>query len=127
MALVFVAVGFLVIFKSLFFFGIDYMALVYVYYPEESKIVNHEIYSVLRHPTYHGLVMILIGSIILKISIYSIIFFLMFLIGIKIHLRFVEEKELIQRFGTDYEEYRKNVPALFFHIRDLRKYLTFLS
>ena len=102
------------------------MGLVYVYYPEESKIVNHQIYSVLRHPTYHGLVLILVGSFFLRFSVYSIIYFFMFLIGIKIHLRFVEEKELIQRFGKDYQEYRKNVPALFFRPKDLKKYLRFL-
>jgi len=81
------------------------MGLIYVYYPEESKIVNHEIHSVLRYPTYHGLVLILIGGFFLRLSVYSIIFFFMFLMGINIHLKFVEEKELIQRFGKDYQEY----------------------
>ena len=118
--------GLLVAFRSLLVFGIDNMGLVYVYYPEESKIVNHEIYSVLRHPTYHGLVLILIGSFFLRFSLYSIIYFFIFLIGIKIHLKFVEEKELIQRFGKDYQEYRKSVPALFFRLKDFKKYFLFL-
>jgi protein-S-isoprenylcysteine O-methyltransferase Ste14 len=125
-SLFFIFIGFTVIFKSLFFFGIDNMALVYVYYPEESKIVHHEIYSVLRHPTYHGLVIILVGNIALKLSFYSFILFLLFLIGIKMHLKFVEEKELIQRFGKNYEEYRSEVPALFVRIKDIKKYFSFL-
>ena len=121
-----IALGFLVVFRSLLIFGIDNMGLVYVYYPEESKIVNHEIYSVLRHPTYHGLVLILIGGLFLRFSVYSIIYFFIFLIGINIHLKFVEEKELIQRFGKDYQEYRKSVPALFFRLKDFKKYFLFI-
>lgn len=126
LSLLLIALGFLTAFKSLLVFGIDNMGLVYVYYPEESKIVNHEIYSVLRHPTYHGLVLILIGSFFLRFSVFSIIYFFTFLVGIKIHLKFVEEKELIQRFGKDYQEYRRSVPALFFRLKDFKKYLSFL-
>ena len=44
--------GLTTIFRSLNVFGIDYMALVYVYYPEESEVQHHKIYSILRHPTY---------------------------------------------------------------------------
>jgi protein-S-isoprenylcysteine O-methyltransferase Ste14 len=118
--------GFWVIFKSLFVFGIDNMGLVYVYYPEESKIVDHEIYSVLRHPTYHGLILVLMGSFFLRFTLYSIIFFFIFFIGINFHLKFVEEKELIKRFGRDYREYKNNVPALFFKLKDIKKYYSFL-
>ncbi len=126
LALLFTFFGFLVVIKSLSVFGIDNMALVYVYYPEESKVVNHEIYSVLRHPTYHGLFLILIGGFFLNFSVYSLIFFCMFLIGMSMHLKFVEEKELIKRFGEEYNSYRKSVPALFFRLRDFKKYFSFL-
>jgi len=124
--LIFFIMGLIVIRKSLKIFGIDYMALVYVYYPEESALQNHDIYAILRHPTYHGLALLFIGSIFLRFSIYSIIYFIVYLIGINIHLKFVEEKELIERFGEIYRIYKKNVPALFVKLRDLKKYFHFI-
>ena len=124
--LVFLGLGIIVAFKSLKTFGIDYMALIYVYYPEESTLQNHEIYSILRHPTYHGLLLLGIGGIFLRFSIYSFIFFLIFFIGINLHLKFVEEKELIRRFGESYRNYKKDVPAFFVKWKNLKKYLRFI-
>lgn len=126
LAVLFLVLGLIVVFKALSVFGIDNMALVYVYYPEESILQNHEIYSILRHPTYHGLILISIGSIFFRFSVYSIIFFLIFLIGINIHVKFVEEKELIQRFGENYEKYRETVPAFFVKLKDFKKYFSTL-
>ncbi len=45
-------VGLLVVRSSILTFGIDYMTVVYLYFPEESEVKNHEIYSVVRHPVY---------------------------------------------------------------------------
>jgi len=112
--------------KTLKVFGIDYMGLVYIFYPESSTLQNHEIYSILRHPTYHSLMLLSIGGIFLRPSIYSIIYFLIFLIGINIHLKYVEEKELIQRFGEGYKKYKEEVPALIVRLKDLKKYFSFI-
>ncbi|MGY5879315.1 MAG: hypothetical protein RTV31_03645, partial [Candidatus Thorarchaeota archaeon] len=43
-------VGLLVIRSSIMTFGIDYMTVVYLYFPEESEVQEHEIYSIVRHP-----------------------------------------------------------------------------
>ncbi|MHA1485718.1 MAG: methyltransferase family protein [Promethearchaeota archaeon] len=126
LSILFVGLGLTVVFKALSLFGIDNMALIYVFYPEESTLQNHEIYSLLRHPTYHGLMLISIGSIFFRFSIYSVIYFLIFLVGINIHLKYVEEKELIQRFGGDYKKYREDVPAFFVKLKDLRRYFSTL-
>ncbi|MBA7526005.1 hypothetical protein ES705_18165 [subsurface metagenome] len=123
---IFLLLGLTVVFKALHIFGIDNMALVYVFYPNESTLQNHEIYSILRHPAYHGLMLISIGSIFLRFSIYSVIYFLMFLVGINIHLKLVEEKELIGRFGEQYKKYRENVPAFFVKLKDFKKYFSIL-
>ncbi|MHA1340109.1 MAG: hypothetical protein ACTSRZ_10765 [Promethearchaeota archaeon] len=42
--------------RAISVFGIDYMAVVYLYFPEESEVIENETYSVLRHPTYAGLI-----------------------------------------------------------------------
>lgn len=122
----FVGLGLAVISKALKIFGIDYMGLVYVYYPKESTLQDHEIYSILRHPTYHTLMLFSIGSIFLRFSIYSIIYFFIFIIGINLHLKLVEEKELIQRFGEEYKKYKENVPAFLVRFKDLKKYLSII-
>jgi len=121
-----VGLGLVVVNRALAFFGIDYMALVYIFYPEESRLQNHEIYSILRHPTYHALLLLSIGSIFFRFSIYSIIYFLIFLIGINIHIKYVEEKELILRFGEQYEKYKEDVPAFFIKFKDLKRYFSTL-
>ena len=120
--------SFLLVFmsKTLKAFGIDYMGLVYIYYPEDSTLQNHEIYSILRHPTYHSLMLLSIGGIFLRTSIYSIIYLIIFLIGFNIHLKFIEEKELIERFGEGYKKYKEKVPAFFVRVKDLKKYFSFV-
>ena len=122
----FVGLGMTVVRKALKTFGIDYMGLVYIFYPKESTLQDHEIYSILRHPTYHSLLLFSIGSIFFRCSIYSIIYFLIFLVGINMHIKLVEERELIQRFGEQYKKYKENVPALFVRLRDLKKYFSLI-
>ena len=123
---VIMGLGIGIIRRTLTTFGIDYMGLVYVYYPEDSRLQNHEIYSILRHPTYHSVMLFIIGSFFFRSSVYSIIYFLIFLIGINIHIRLVEERELIKRFGEIYIKYRENVPAFFVKLKDLKKYFSFI-
>jgi protein-S-isoprenylcysteine O-methyltransferase Ste14 len=118
--------GISMILRSVFTFGFDYMTVVYLYYPEESTIQNHKIYSVLRHPTYAALIYISFAGILIQFSLYSIIFFFLYLFGFLLHIRKVEEKELLQRFGESYETYRKQVPAILVHPRQWKVYFKFL-
>jgi protein-S-isoprenylcysteine O-methyltransferase Ste14 len=99
--------------RSVATFGLDYTAVVYLYYPEESKIQDHEIYSAIRHPLYGGWLTVGLGGAILTFSPYSSIFFLLFLVGFYLHIYLVEERELLSRFGESYEAYRRSVPAFF--------------
>ena len=124
---VFVIFGMLTILSALLTFGVDYMALVYLYYPNESQIQQHEIYSVIRHPTYLGAILFALGGLWLRFSVYSLVLFFMFLVGFWVHIVFVEEKELRERFGEAFIEYQKRVPALRIRFRDLRVYIRFLT
>ncbi len=116
----------LVIRSSFLTFGIDYMAVVYLYFPEESELQEHEIYSITRHPTYMGAVLLGIAGMLFRFSVYSILFFLILYILFRIQIR-REENELIDRFGEGYREYRKIVPALHVRPKDFRKFFKFLS
>ena len=112
--------------RSLQAFGIDYMTVTYLYFPEESKIQNHEIYSVLRHPMYAGALLLGLGGMFSTLTLYSVIFFIVYLAAFYIHIHFVEEKELIKRFGPSYQEYMKKVPAFFVNPNKLGPLLHFL-
>ncbi|HUX98992.1 MAG TPA: methyltransferase [Candidatus Deferrimicrobium sp.] len=120
------AIGFGTMFRSMFTFGFDYMTVVYLYFPEESAIQNNKIYSVLRHPTYAALIYVSFAGILIQFSLYSIIFFVLYLIGFEIHIHKVEDKELIQRFGESFENYRKQVPAILVPPRHWKTFLKFL-
>ncbi|MHA1972301.1 MAG: methyltransferase family protein [Candidatus Hodarchaeales archaeon] len=107
-----VLTGFLTAIRTLEVFGIDYMALVYLYFPDESELKANEIYSIVRHPAYFALMLMALGEWIAYLTLYAFTSFIIFVIGINLHLKFVEEKELLKRFGPDYIEYKKKVPIV---------------
>ncbi|MGY5872912.1 MAG: methyltransferase [Candidatus Thorarchaeota archaeon] len=122
----FVIVGLLVIRSSVLTFGIDYMTVVYLYFPEESEVQEHEIYSIVRHPVYMGALILGGAAVFFRCSVYSILFCLIVYLIFKVHIR-TEEGELIERFGDGYAEYRKKVPALYVHPRNLKSFIKFLN
>ena len=107
-------------------FGIDYMTMVYLYFPEESELQEHEIYSVVRHPTYLGAVLLGVAGMVFRFSVFSILLFILFYLLFRVQIR-REEIELIDRFGEEYQEYRRAVPAIHVRVKDFRKYLNFLK
>ena len=118
--------GIFTVFRALFTFGIDYMAVVYVYFPEESEVQNHEIYSIIRNPTYAGLIYICLGGFVFYFSLFNLLYFIIYFVGFNIHLHFVEEKELMMRFGESYINYQKKVPELFARPKNWMKFYRFL-
>jgi protein-S-isoprenylcysteine O-methyltransferase Ste14 len=113
--------------RSIQVFGFDYMTVIYLYFPEESEIQDNEIYSVLRHPAYAGMLLIGLGGVFYTFTLYSIIFFIVELSAFYIHIHFVEEKELIERFGPSYREYMKKVPAFLVRPNKMRIFFGFLA
>ena len=84
--------GVVMIFRAIETFGIDYMTVVYLYFPEESELKDQKIYSILRHPTYSGALFLCFGGMVIQFTLYSIVFFLILYTGMYIHIHFVEEK-----------------------------------
>ena len=131
--IVFIALGWLLLIigaalwiRGISAFGFDNLALLYVYFPEEGKIVNSNIYSVLRHPVYAGVLRVIIGLALLNGNANSIAFILFVPLGLTGWIRLVEEKELIERFGLSYLDYRKRAPAFWPRLRDYGKFFGFL-
>jgi protein-S-isoprenylcysteine O-methyltransferase Ste14 len=101
------------------------MGVVYLYFPEESEVQDHEIYSIIRHPTYFGGVLLGLSGLVFRLSVYSILMFFT-VYGIFWLQARREEGELGKRFGESYKEYMKNVPRLHIGIRNMPKYIQFL-
>ena len=119
-------IGLLVVRSSILTFGIDYMTVVYLYFPEESEVQDHEIYSVVRHPVYMGGVLLGAAGMIFRFSIYSILLFVIVYLIFRVQIK-REEHELIERFGNGYREYREKVPALHVQPTDFKSFLKFLT
>lgn len=122
----FVAVGVLLGIRVLQIFGVDNLTMLYVYFPEESLLVNHEIYHIMRHPAYAAVQLVTFGLALLNGSWEALICALIFCLGLWGWVLLVEEKELVQRFGSTYAEYRRRVPAFRPRLRDLRRFFGFL-
>jgi protein-S-isoprenylcysteine O-methyltransferase Ste14 len=117
--------GLLTMRSAILTFGLDYMAVVYLYFPEESEIQDHAIYSVIRHPTYLAGIILGIAGLFFRFSVYSILLCLIFFLVFRLQI-WQEEKELVERFGEGYIEYRKNVPALIVRPSKIKAYFKFL-
>lgn len=122
----FLLLGGLTVRAALFTFGIDYMTVVYLYYPEESEIQNHEIYSIVRHPAYMGGVLLTVAAIVFRFSIYSMILGFIAYLVFKLQT-FREEKELIERFGDSFREYMSRTTALYVKPKEIPTYIRFLK
>jgi protein-S-isoprenylcysteine O-methyltransferase Ste14 len=119
-------IGAMIWIRGVFTFGADNLAMLYVYYPEEGQIINSSIYGILRHPVYAGVLRMAIGLALLNGNANALAFAVLMPIGITGWIRLVEEKELIERFGQSYLEYRKRVPALFPKWRNIGAFVKFL-
>ncbi len=120
-----IVIGTILWFRSVFTFGLDYITMVYTYFPEEGHIVNSNIYSILRHPIYAGALRVGIGLACLNMGIYALTFAILLPLGVTGWIRLVEEKELLERI-PDYAEYRKHTPAFWPHINKLPAFFKFL-
>jgi protein-S-isoprenylcysteine O-methyltransferase Ste14 len=119
--------GFVLWLRAIFTFGFDNLAMLYVYVPHEGRMVESSIYGVIRHPAYSGVMQVVLALALARGTWFSIAFGLLMPAGMTIHLRLFEERELLERFGTGYAEYRRRTPAFWPHPRDVGRYLRFLA
>jgi protein-S-isoprenylcysteine O-methyltransferase Ste14 len=121
-----IVIGALLGLRTVVAFGVDNLTMLYVYFPEESRLVNYKIYSIVRHPAYAAVLGITYGLALLDVSWLALASAFIFTLILWGWLRLVEEKELIQRFGHSYAEYRQRVPAFLPHLRDLAGLFEFM-
>lgn len=97
---------------------------IYTVFPEEGVRVSSEIYSYVRHPMYLGQFCVGLAFAFFRNNIISLLSALIFLIPVLVAV-WLEDKELIERFGDEHKEYIENTGALFPH-RDIVKFLKLL-
>jgi len=77
--------------------------------PQELVVTG--IYRRVRNPKISGVLIVLLGEAVLFSSVAVSIWFALFFVGNIIYFRFCEEPDLVERFGDEYIEYRRNVPG----------------
>jgi len=78
---------------------------------EEPQVIISGVFSIVRHPIYLSSILLYLGFILLSLSLLSVLVWILIVVFYYIISRY-EEKLLIQRFGSAYEEYKKKVPML---------------
>ena len=126
LGLYFIVTGAFLYVRSYIAFGADNLAMLYVYFPKEGRLVDSAIYSVLRHPAYSGVIRVGLAFGLWRGTWFSIFFGLFMPIGLTLWLRLVEEPELIERFGEGYADYRRRIPAFWPRVQDWGKFARFL-
>lgn len=99
--------------RALIVFGVDNVSMLYVYFPAESRLVDAQIYGILRHPFYSAVQRIAFALALMNGSAFALFAGVMTPLAMWLWVRSVEEVELIERFGDRYRDYRARVPAFF--------------
>ncbi|MEN9563410.1 MAG: hypothetical protein RIR73_1654 [Chloroflexota bacterium] len=120
-----VLIGIILWLRSVSTFGVDNLTMLYVYFPDESRMVNSSIYKTLRHPIYGAAIYLCFGLALLNAGIYPLTFILFLPLGFFGWVRLVEEKELLERI-PEYAKYRKKVPAFFPYPNRILDFFKFL-
>lgn len=78
---------------------------------EDHHLIRSGPYGLVRHPIYTGILTAILGTAIAAGRINLVIAFFLFFLGFWLKSRF-EETFMVQTFGDQYIQYRKEVPAL---------------
>jgi protein-S-isoprenylcysteine O-methyltransferase Ste14 len=113
--------------RAVLAFGFDNLAMLYVYFPDEGRLVDTTVYGIVRHPVYSAVCRIGLALGLWRGTWFSIAFGLFMPIGLTLWLWLVEERELIERFGQGYRDYRRQVPAFWPRLQNFGKFLKFLA
>lgn len=79
---------------------------------ENPEVISKGVFTVVRHPIYLGCILFYLGLICMSPSLASAGLWILIILFYWLISRY-EEKLLLQRFGQEYQAYRKKVPMLF--------------
>lgn len=79
---------------------------------EKPHVITSSVFSFVRHPIYSGAILLYLGLILMTLSLFSVIVWFVIVVFYYFISKY-EEKLLLQRFESEYEDYTKKVPMLF--------------
>jgi protein-S-isoprenylcysteine O-methyltransferase Ste14 len=85
------------------------LAIVFGKGRRNTEVIREKVFSVVRHPIYLGEILFYLCLLLLSISLAAALVWLM-TIGFLHYISRHEERLLLARFGTDYEQYMRDVP-----------------
>lgn len=80
----------------------------------QGRLVTHGPFSIVRHPTYLSHTLMLLGVFLLTEAVVVGVVALLDSLIVNMMIIPLEEKELSERFGGEYDEYRRKVRRRFF-------------
>lgn len=78
----------------------------------EGRFAREGLYGVVRHPQYTGIMLAVFGQIVHWPTIITLALFPVIVL-VYVRLAHKEEKDMIGRFGTAYQDYMQQVPRFF--------------
>ncbi|MFH1852724.1 MAG: isoprenylcysteine carboxylmethyltransferase family protein [Candidatus Neomarinimicrobiota bacterium] len=87
------------------------MHIVFGQHQTEPQVIRQGIYNHIRHPMYLSEILLYLGLLVIKYSRAATLVWLVVIVFLYYISRY-EEKLLLNRFGVDYENYRRDVPLL---------------
>lgn len=89
----------------------DYWSL-HIEIKDDHRLIRNGPYKYLRHPNYLATIFKGIGFTFIPNSFYTLLYALLVFVPTRLIRIYLEEKELIKRFGNEYIQYKKEVFAL---------------
>lgn len=84
-----------------------------------QKLITIGLYTYMRNPMITSLFLLMFGLGVLLGSLSLVFIFTpLFIVLNVLYIKFIEEKELGKRFGTEYFEYKKKVPMFIPRVRN---------
>jgi len=80
---------------------------------ESHRLIREGPYRYIRHPAYLSNLMEYVGVTLIANAYYTLVGVFLIYLPFNLTRLHLEEKELIKKFGEEYEDYRNKVPALF--------------
>lgn len=78
----------------------------------EGRMADGGLYALMRHPQYVGIMLAVFGQIVHWPTIVTVALFPVIVL-VYVRLARKEERELLERFGAAYRDYRERVPMFF--------------
>lgn len=76
-----------------------------------DQLIVSGLHAHVRHPIYSGLILIFLGYTLVQPTLSSLVHLAMLIVYLPIGI-YLEERKLIEKYGSPYEDYKKSVPAL---------------